>query len=270
MEPKSEITLHDNQWLSRQKYAGEVVAELHRYFFSLFHSKAKISMKHLDTHAGNFILSKKCTPTFYKYKGFPGTICISIDNTLVHGFFSRDFNIVDGSVVKIDIGATFEGAIADCAFTYMYGNPKDSRIPNLLISCQNALNKSIEKVVVGNNIGAIGSVIYEEGKNNGFGVITAYGGHGLDYNKLHTPPFISNKAKATDGITIQAGMALAIEPMFVLGDNINTRVSVQDKWSVCTKDIGAHFEHSVTLDLNGDLHIIADHKLDAKEFFNAN
>jgi methionyl aminopeptidase len=270
MENNKPITLHNNEWLVRQKYAGEVVAELHRYFFSKFISRSNITTKSLDAYARDFIISKNCQPTFYKYKGFPGNICISIDNALVHGFAEKEIEIQEGNVVKIDIGATFEGAIADCAFTYMYGTPKDPRIPNLFISCQNALNKSIEQVYPGNKTGAIGSVIYEEGKNNNFGVITAYGGHGLDYNKLHTPPFISNKAKLTDGIVIEAGMALAIEPMFVLGDNINTRVSAWDKWSVYTKDIGVHFEHSVTLDQEGNRHIIANHGLDAKEFFNAN
>jgi methionyl aminopeptidase len=261
------ITLHDDNWLKRQKVAGQVVASVHKRMYELIKGQASnLYLCDLDAIAKNIIISANCIPTFYKYKGFPSTICASINKELVHGFGNRKIRLEQGDILKIDVGATFEGAIGDCAFTYIYGKPKNDNVKILLVSCQEALNESINSISLVKKLGTIGSTIYKKAQENNLGVITKYGGHGLDYNSLHTAPFVENKASENDGIMIQPGLAIAIEPMFVLGHNTNTRV-MADKWTVMTADIGAHFEHSVTIDNNGDKHIVTDHSLNVKDFF---
>lgn len=259
------ITLKDKTWLKRQKYAGRVLASLHREFFSMMRGRSEnITLNTLGDIADEVIKKNDCTPTFLGYNGFPGVICTSLNKEIVHGF-PRDIALQDGDVVKVDIGVTFEGAIADCAVTYVYGKAKSPDILRLLVSCQGALNDGIAQVKPGNKLGEVGKAIWDRGKADKFGVIIDYGGHGIDYNRLHAPPFVANKAKATEGPTLRPGMSIAIEPMFVLGKNTNTKI-LKDKWAIATRDIGAHFEHSVTLDEDGTQHIITDHGVEAKDF----
>lgn len=259
------IPLKDKLWLTKQKHAGRVVAKSHQEIFEMIKGMASgLSLKVLGDVVEEIIRKNDCTPTFLNYQGFPSPICTSLNNEIVHGF-ARDIKLQDGDVLKVDIGATFEGAIADCAFTYIFGKLKNPEVGRMLVSCQQALYDAIEVVKPGNKIGVIGKVIWERSKTDGFGVITTYGGHGISYNKLHDSPFISNKSSENLGVTIQPGMSIAIEPMFVLGSNTNTK-TLKDKWTVVTKSIGCHYEHSITLDDDGNLHIITDHGLSAKSF----
>lgn len=260
------IPLKDKLWMKRQKRAGRVIAKAHQEVFGMMKGMASgLTLKTLGEVVGEVIQKNGCTPTFLNYHGFPSVICASLNKELVHGFATRDIVLKDGDVLKIDIGATYEGAIGDCAFTYVYGRVKNEQIGNMLVSCQQALHDAIDVVKPGNRIGAIGKAIWDRSRKDGFGVITNYGGHGIGYNKLHDSPFVPNKASEVTGITIQPGMSIAIEPMFVLGKNTNTKI-LKDGWTVVTKDIGCHYEHSVTLDEDGHLHIMTDHGLSAKDF----
>jgi methionyl aminopeptidase len=258
------INLKDEQWLSRQKHAGQAVAHIHKTISQIIRNEKNVSLKNLEQAAERLLKTFDCEPTFFNYRGFPGKICTSVNNVIVHGF-PTDYILQDGDVVKVDVGATFEGAIGDCACTYVYGKTKNPKIAEMLSACFNALHKAIKAIEVGKNLGIIGSTIFKESKRTGFGVLTDYGGHGIDYNTLHASPFVPNKSRETDGIIIQPGLSIAIEPMFVLGNNINTKTHT-DKWSVLTKDIGCHFEHSVTIDSKNQLHIITEHLLEMKDF----
>lgn len=260
------ITLNDNLWLKRQKYAGRVVAKIHQEFFSLIKGMAsKLTLRQLGDIADEIIRKNDCTPTFFNYRGFPSVICTSLNKEIVHGFATRDIELQDGDVIKIDIGATFEGAIGDCAVTYIYGKAKDPRIYKMLVSCQEALHEAIKIVEPGRRVGEIGKTIFERSKRDGFGVVTSFGGHGIGYNNLHAPPFIANKSKADEGVRIYPGMSIAIEPMFVLGNNTNTKM-LRDNWTVVTKDIGCHYEHSVSIGEDGQRHIITEHGISANDF----
>jgi methionyl aminopeptidase len=259
------IVLKDKFWLEKQKHAGQTIAKAHQGIFSMMKGMASdLSLNDLGVFVEDIIRNNNCIPTFLNYRGFPSPICTSLNNEIVHGF-TRDIILQPGDVLKVDIGATFEDAIGDCAFTYIYGKSKNSRINNMLISCQQALSDAIRVFKPGNRIGAIGKAIWNRSVIDDYGVITAYGGHGIGHNKLHDAPFIPNKSSENFGVFIQPGMSIAIEPMFVLGKNTNTKV-LNDKWTVVTKEIGCHFEHSVTLDEDGQLHIITDHGLNAKDF----
>jgi methionyl aminopeptidase len=258
------VTLKDGEWLRRQKAAGEVICHIHQTIGKMVKEHQPINLKEIENFAHEYILSHRCTNAFYQYKGFPGKMCCSLNTELVHGV-AKDYLLKDGDVVKIDLGANFEGAIADCAFTYVYGKPKTEQIGKLLVACQRALNEAIDEVEVGKRIGSIGKKIFSVSKETGFGVIVEFGGHGIDYNKLHSSPFVPNKSRDDDSVVIQPGLSIAIEPMFVIGNNTNTK-TLADKWTVITKEIGAHYEHSVTIDEDGKKHIITNHGLDIKEF----
>ena len=260
------ITLKDKLWLNRQKYAGRVVAKTHQEFAAMMRGRsAHLTLKKLSKIADEILRKNNCIPTFLDYRGFPSVICTSLNKELVHGFATRDIELQEGDVLKIDIGATFEKAIADCAVTYIYGKAKNDKILKMLVSCQDALHDAIEAMEPGRCLGEISNAIWKRGKADGFGVITDFGGHGLDYDKLHAAPFVPNKARITDGITLQPGISIAIEPMFVLGKNTNTKI-LKDKWTVVTRDIGCHYEHSVTLDEMGHRHIMTEHGICAKDF----
>lgn len=258
------VILKDNNWLRRQKIAGSAVAKVHQEIFRMIRGTAgNLTLKQLGEVADTIIRQNGCIPTFLGYNGFPSVICASVNKEIVHGF-TRDIELKSGDVIKIDVGATFEGAIGDCACTYVYGKTTDN-IKKMLISCQDALYDAIKLVQPGRRIGELGKTIFQRSKDDGFGCITMFGGHGIDYNKLHASPFVPNKSKSDEGVTIQPGMSIAIEPMFVLGSNINTKI-MKDKWTVVTNDIGCHFEHSVTLDEGGNCHIITDHGIFARDF----
>jgi methionyl aminopeptidase len=262
------MTIHplkDDLWLKRQKIAGEVVSKIHREIFRLMKTKSSnLRLKDIHDLAIDYNTKGNCEPTFLGYKGFPSSCCASVNKEIVHGLGNRELVLSEGDIVKIDVGATFEGAIADCAVTYCYGDISEENY-KLLLSCQNALKDAIKQFKPGNRIGHIGNAIFNRGKEDGFGVIDSFGGHGINYNHLHAFPFVPNKSRVDEGIRIHPGMSIAIEPMFVIGQNIKTK-TLSDNWTVVTKNIGAHFEHSVTLDKDGKCHIITDHGVEVKDY----
>jgi len=237
------VRLKDKQWLSRQKWAGQTVAECLKYCKSKIEQSPGISLKELEAACVDIMEVHECHPTFLNYKGFPGAICTSVNKQLVHGI-PTDYKIKEGDVVSVDMGATFEGAIADAALTAICGKAKDWQHERLLKTCQEALHNAIDSIKVGKRIGCIGSAIHNYVKSSGFKLITHYGGHGIDYNKPHAQPFVANKANKDDGVVIQPGMAIAIEPMVVMGLSSKTK-TLNDGWTVVAGGIGSHFEHSV-------------------------
>lgn len=236
------IRLKDKSWLEKQRVAGRIAAETLLMLKSYMESKTFHSMATLNDVAERYIIKAGGTPTFKGYKGFPAGVCISINKHLVHGI--PDDTVLDnGDVVSFDLGVTYQGAIADTALTVIFGPPRSERHVELVKTTEEALMKGIEAVAVGKKLGCIGNAIYKYGKGKGFGVIDKYGGHGLDYDTPHAAPFVANKAEPEEGIRIQPGLAIAIEPMLVIGST-NTK-TLADNWTVATEDIGAHFEHSI-------------------------
>jgi methionyl aminopeptidase len=251
---ESFITLKNDAWFNRQKIAGECVAKCLNEFKSLVQSAPTISLLDIEQQCLKFIKEYNCEPTFRNFNGFPGSVCLSVNTQLVHGIPS-DYVLQDGDVVSLDLGATYEGAIADAAYTCIYGTPKNNRHVRLLEACQKALEIGISAIEIGKQLGVIGNAISKFSKKTEFGLITNYGGHGLDYNLPHAHPFVSNQAKPTEGIRIQPGLSIAIEPMMSLGEP--TTVIEDDGWTVSTPDIGCHFEHSVLV-TEEKIHIITE------------
>jgi len=236
------LTLKDQNWVKKQRVAGKVAAESLSMLQTLVAHRTQFTLLELNELIENYMAGKGCTPTFKGYKGFPTGIITSVNHQLVHGI-PTDYKLQEGDVIKFDLGATFEGAIADSALTCIYGEPKKSEHVRLVKATEECLVKGIEAIAVGKRLGCIGAAIYKTAKNNSFNVVDDYGGHGLEWDKPHAPPFVANKASVDEGPRIQPGLVIAIEPMLLPG-SVASEIS-KDGWTVITRDIGAHFEHSV-------------------------
>jgi methionyl aminopeptidase len=234
--------LKNQDWLNKQRIAGKIAADTLVNLQRQVEGKTTRSLLELNEIAEQQIINAGGIPTFKGYKGFPAGVCISVNKQLVHGI-PVDYKLQDGDVVSFDLGVTIEGAIADTAITCIYGTPKSEIHATLVKATEESLMKGIAAIQVGNRLGCIGHAISKCARGYGFSVITKYGGHGLDWNVPHASPFVENKAELDQGIRIQPGLTIAIEPMLVVGST-DTR-TLEDGWTVVTNDIGAHFEHSV-------------------------
>ena len=204
----------------------------------------------LDKKAEEFIRSKGAKPGFKGLYGFPATLCISINDEVVHGIPSKR-TLKDGDVVGIDCGSYLNGYYGDHAKTFKVGNV-DSKTVKLLEVTNESLFKGIEQAVPGNKIGDISNAIQTHVEKYGYGIVKELVGHGIG-EKLHEDPQIPNYGKKGIGPEIRPGMCFAIEPMINLGsEKVYTK---SDDWTVCTQDgkPSAHFEHSITVTENGPI-----------------
>lgn|SRR5574337_624683 len=238
------IRLKDKNWLDKQRVAGRIAAETLLLLADNVKTGKQLNLLQLNQMGEEYITKHTdCTCTFKGYKGFPAGVCISVNKELVHGI-PKDYNLKDGDLVSFDLGVTYQSAIADTALTVLVGQQDaTTKQYKLLDATYQALMAGIHAIKVGSHLGVIGDAIYNSAKPTGFGIINNYGGHGLDWDVPHAPPFVENKSTRDKGIRIQPGLAIAIEPMLVLG-SINTS-TLNDGWTVVTPDLSAHFEHSV-------------------------
>jgi len=235
--------LKDQNWLEKQRVAGKCVASCLNYLQKAVLDGTSLTASQLSQEAEKIMLDSGCTATFKGYKGFPAAVCISVNKELVHGI-PKDIQFKSGDVISFDLGATYQGAIADAALTCIYGEPITPEHIKLVKATEDALMKGIRAIAVGKKLGVIGFAIHKSAKGDGFASVNNYGGHGLDWDTPHAPPFVENKSTPDEGIRIQSGLAIAIEPMLVVGNTAETK-TLSDGWTVVVKDIGAHFEHSV-------------------------
>lgn len=236
------FNLKNEDWLVKQRVAGKVVAGSLSILQSLVEQGTPLSALELNKMIEDYIQDHDCTATFKGYKSFPAGVCVSVNKELVHGI-PKDHHFQEGDVISFDLGATYQGAIADSALTCIYGKPKSERHVALVKATEEALMAGIAAIKVGAQLGVIGNAIQNVAKKHKFASVTQYGGHGLDWNTPHASPFVCNKGEVNEGIRIQPGLAIAIEPMLVI-DSSSTR-TLDDGWTVVTNDIGAHFEHSI-------------------------
>jgi len=202
----------------------------------------------LDTEAERFIRSKGAEPGFKGLYGYPATLCISIDDEVVHGIPSNR-RLEEGEIVSIDVGSLIDGYYGDHAKTFSVGRV-DSKKKMLMEVTQDCLIAAIDQAFPGNRIGDIGNAVQKKAEYNGYGVVTELVGHGIG-TKLHEEPQIPNFGTPGTGPKIEAGMCFAIEPMINMGKpEVYTK---KDGWTVCTKDRmpSAHFEHTITITENG-------------------
>lgn len=220
--------------------------------------KPGISGIELDKRAEELIRDNGGIPSFKGYQGFPATLCISINEAVVHGIPTK-FEIKDGDVVSIDCGVYMNGFHGDAAYTFAVGDVSE-KIMDLLRATNKSLYLGIEQAIAGNRVGDIGFAIqnYTE-KKLGYGVVRELVGHGVG-RELHEKPEVPNYGKRGRGAVLKEGMTIAIEPMINLGTK---RITVlKDGWTIITKDKkpSAHFEHSVVIRKN-KAELLSDHKI---------
>ena len=240
------INIRSEIEIKKMKQAAKVVRDL--LFDIELMIKPGVTTLELDKYAENYIIDKGSIPGFKGLYGFPGTICVSINDEVVHGIPSnRKLN--EGDIIGIDVGAIFEGYYGDHAKTFPVGKINKD-IEKLINVTQECLIKGIEQAVPGNRIGDIGYAIQSHAELNNYSVVKELVGHGIG-EKLHEEPQIPNYGSKNTGALIEEGMCFAIEPMINFGEeSIYTK---SDNWTVCTKDgePSAHFEHTITITKNG-------------------
>ena len=196
------------------------------------------------------------TPTFKGYRGFPATLCTSINEEVVHGIPSER-KLEDGDIVSVDCGATLNGYIGDSAVTIPIGNVSDE-IKHLLKVTEGSLYAGIEAARVGNRLFDVSCAIQEHIEKTEYGIVRDYCGHGVG-RRLHEEPQVPNHGRAGTGLRLKSGWCLALEPMVNLGTHeVET---LADGWTVVTADRrpSAHFEHSIAITDDGPI-ILTDRR----------
>jgi methionyl aminopeptidase len=217
---------------------GKTLAEVAK------HIKAGVKTMILDGIAEDYIRSFGATPSFKGYQGFPYTLCISVNEMVVHGFPS-EYELKEGDIVSIDCGVYKNGFHGDSAYTFAVGEISEDK-RRLMEVTKESLYKGIEQAKAGNRIGDIGYAIQSLCESNGYGVVRELIGHGVGAN-LHEKPDVPNNGNKGSGKRLQEGMVIAIEPMITMGDY---KVKwAKDGWGVFTIDglPAAHYEHDVVI-----------------------
>lgn len=223
--------------------AGQIVGKTHQV---LRRSVAPgISTLELDAIAEREIRGMGGTPAFKGYRGFPGTLCVSVNDEIVHGIPGGRV-VEDGDLVSLDLGAIVGGLYGDAAITVSVGEPSEA-LQRLLDAGEAGLYAGIAQSLAGNRIGDISSAIQQEIERHGaYGIVREYVGHGIG-RQLHEQPSVPNYGPAGRGVQLRENMAIAIEPMVNLGTH--ETVLLDDDWTVKTADASpsVHFEHTVII-----------------------
>lgn len=203
----------------------------------------------IDKAVYDYILSKGAKPNFKGYGGFPGSACVSVNDTVIHGIPSTKEVLKEGDIVSIDTGAVIDGFHGDNAYTFTCGTV-DEKALKLLRVTEESLYKAIEAAQPGNRIGDIGHAVQSYVESCGYGVVRSFVGHGIG-RALHEDPEVPNFGKAGHGPRLMPGMTIAIEPM--INENGFGVHILDDDWTVKTDDGGlsAHFEHTILITKDG-------------------
>jgi len=240
------ITIKSSQEVDAMRGAGAVVGSV----ITLLKRSVEPGMttKDLDKIAYKEIVRMGAKPTFKGYRGFPASICTSVNEEIVHGIPGKRV-LQDGDIIKMDVGATLNGFIGDAAVSVAVGQVTQEA-QDLMDATMESLEAGIRVCLPGNRIGDIGAAVQAYGEARNYGVVREFVGHGVG-RFLHEDPQVPNHGQTGTGPLLKTGMCIAIEPMFNLGD-WRTRI-LDDNWTVVTADgkISAHFEHSITITESG-------------------
>ena len=247
------ITFKSDRELAKMRQAGRIVADILRLMKDMV--KPGVDTYTLDQAAEALVLKENAKPAFKGYKvpwvstPFPGTICASINDEIVHGIPSRERVLQEGDIISIDTGASYNGFFGDAACTFAVGRISEDRQRLLDITLE-SLHRGMNTVRAGATLGDIGYAIESLVIPSGFGLVRDYAGHGIG-RRLHEAPQVPNYGKPGNGITLKAGMTFCIEPMVMSGAEEVENLS--DNWTVVTADgsDAAHFEHSLLVTPDG-------------------
>lgn len=240
------ITIKSDREIEFMRKAGEIVGNTHHYLEKFI--KPGITTKELDTLANDFIIKSGATPSFKNLYGFPGTICISINEEVVHGIPSNR-KLKNGDIVTLDIGACYKGYHGDSAWTYPVGKISPEK-EALLKETEESLFAGLSVIKEGTRIGDIGYAVSGVANKYNLGVVKELVGHGVG-NQVHEDPDVPNYGKKGTGPILKEGMTIAVEPMLNLGTA--DIYQLDDDWTIVTADDlpSAHFEHTILVTKSG-------------------
>lgn len=237
------VTIKSNREIERMSEAGKILAKVHKELEKFL--KPGMTTLEIDKKGEELIRSFHCIPSFLNYNGYPGSVCISVNDEVVHGLPSQDKIIREGDIVSLDTGVIYQGYQSDAARTIPIGkvSPEAKR---LIKVTKESFFAGIKYAKEGNHLNDISTAIQEYVEAAGFSVVRDLVGHGIG-TQMHEEPEIPNFRQKRRGLKLQAGMTLAIEPMVNAG-----RYDVEwldDDWTVVTEDgsLSAHYENTILI-----------------------
>ena len=240
------ITIKSEYEVSLMREAGRIVYDTHQYLKPFI--KPGITTRELDKLAHDYIISRDAYPSCLNYEGYPASICISVNEEVVHGIPGKR-KLKNGDIVTLDICACYKGYHGDSAWTYPVGDISKEKA-YLLEHTEKALYEGLSKVKDGVKLGDVSNAIEEYATSHKLGVVRELVGHGIG-SHLHEDPEVPNYGKKGTGITLKKGMTIAVEPML----NLGTRkvYLLDDDWTIVTGDKkpSAHFEHTIIVTSDG-------------------
>lgn len=240
------ITIKSEYELSLMREAGRIVYDTHKYLKPFI--KPGITTKELDKLAHDYIIQRGAYPSCLNYEGYPASICISVNEEVVHGIPSKR-KLKNGDIVTLDICACYQGYHGDSAWTYPVGSISREK-EYLLYHTEKALYEGLSKIHDGAKLGDVSNAIFEYATKHKLSVVRELEGHGIG-NHLHEDPGVPNFGKKGEGVTLKKGMTIAVEPMLNLGTK-NVYL-LDDDWTIVTGDNkpSAHFEHTIVVTEKG-------------------
>lgn len=240
------ITIKSEYELSLMREAGKIVYDTHKYLKPFI--KPGITTGELDKMAHDYIVSRDAYPSCLNYEGYPKSICISVNEEVVHGIPGKR-KLTNGDIVTLDICACYKGYHGDSAWSYPVGDISEEKA-YLLEHTEKALYEGLSKVKAGVRLGDISNAIEEYATSHKLGVVRELVGHGIGSN-LHEDPEVPNYGRKNTGPVLKEGMTIAVEPML----NLGTRkvYLLDDDWTIVTGDNkpSAHFEHTIIVTRDG-------------------
>jgi methionyl aminopeptidase len=242
------IILKSPDEVAKMRVAGSIVAETIDTVLAAV--RPGVSTADLDAVAEAFIRERKATPSFKGYRGFPASICASLNEEVVHGIPSPKRILKEGDVLSLDFGAIWDGYHADSAVTVFVAEPPSAEAEKLVRVTEEALEAGISQIRPGGRLSDISHAVQQVVEGAGFSVVREYVGHGIG-RSLHEDPQIPNYGLPGRGPELRPGLVVAVEPMVTMGD-WKTRV-LADDWTVVTADrsLAAHFEHTIAVTEDG-------------------
>lgn len=240
------ISIKTPEEIELLRVAGEITGDTHNYLKKFI--KPGITTGELDKLSYDYILSRDCTPSFKGYDGFPGTICASVNDEVVHGI-PGDRVLQEGDIITLDIGACYKGYHGDSAWTYPVGKIS-KKCEDLLEWTRESLFEGLSVIKDGAHVGDIGAAVSKCARRHNLGVVRELVGHGVGTD-VHEEPDVPNYGFAGTGPVLKEGMVIAVEPMLNLG---TPKIYIlDDDWTIITADgkPSAHFEHTVLVTKDG-------------------
>ncbi len=240
------VSIKSKAEISKIREGGQILAEA----LDLARNKAKpgVVTKDLEAFVVDFLQKKDAEPSFKNFQGYPGSICVCLNEEIVHGIPDKR-RIRTGDLVSVDIGVRYKNLYTDAAFTKIVGRG-DAEKKKLVSRTEAALARAIEVIKQGATLGDIGAAVQEVAEHNKLGIVRELVGHGVGH-RVHEDPQIPNFGNVGEGLVLEEGMVLALEPMLTLGRH--EVECLDDGWTFVTKDksLAAHSEHTVVVTKNG-------------------